>query len=141
LEQATDRSIEMAAGIPNQAEALDPILHRVSKLLGAQRGGALAGHIGSGALSSVDPLALFHCLCHISHRLNGSAITGIDAHCAAGRAIVELAFEDDVYLPVDESNVIESMALLLSQGVAFEPHPTDTSRIRITIPNSEASDA
>ena len=141
LVQATDRSIETAAGITSQAEALDPVLQRVSTLLGAQKGVPLTGHIGSGALSSVDPLALFHCLCHISRPLNGPSVVGIDAHRAAERAIVELAFEGDAAVPTEEPNVLESMALLMKQGVTIEAHPTDSSRIRITIPNSEESDA
>lgn len=141
LEQATDRSIEMAAGIPNQAEALDPVLQRISTLLGAQKGTALTGHIGTGSLSTVDPLALFHCLCHISQRLNGPPVVGIDAHRAAGLSIVELAFEGDATFPSEESDALESMALLMNQGVTIEPHPTDSCRIRLTIPNSEASDA
>ena len=142
LEQATDRAIEMAAGIPNKAEALDPVLHRVVTLLEAQTGKELAGHIGTGSESTVDPVALFHCLCHISQRLRGPPLTGIDAHRASSRAIIELVFEGNApAMSVGESGEPNPFALLTSQGVTIEPHPNDSCRIRITIPNSEAADA
>ena len=142
LEQATDRAIEIAAGLPNKAEALDPVLQRVVILLEAQTGRSLAGHIGTGSESTVDPVALFHCLCHISQRLNGPPLNGIDAHRAASRAIVELAFEGDApAMSIEESGEPDPFALLTSQGVTIEPHPNDSCRIRITIPNSEAADA
>jgi hypothetical protein len=142
LEQATDRAIEVAAKIPNQAEALDPVLRRVASLLGAQAGKSLAGHIGTGCQSTVDPLALFHSLCHISQRLNGPPVVEIDAHRAGEQAIVELAFESNAPLvSSEEFNGLESIALIKKQGVSIEPHPTNSCRIRVTIPYSEASNA
>jgi hypothetical protein len=68
-------------------------------------------------------------------------VVGFDAHRAAELSIVELAFEGDAAFPSEESDAPESMALLMNQGVTIEPHPTDSCRIRITIPSSEASDA
>jgi len=142
LEHATDRAIESAAGIPAQLEPLDPILQRAATLLGAQMGVALTGHIGTGAKTSVDPLNLFRCICHIAQRLSGPRVVGVDAHRTGGEASIEVAFEDTAPSVIpDELSVIEDFALLTNQGVIIEPHPTDSCRIRITIPNSEASNA
>ncbi len=90
IEKSHDHAIEKAAGIPPAGESLDQLVQNISTLLNLN----IAGHLGSGALCTVDPFALSHSILSICRDV--SDITSIDTHKAGNTAVVTLSFDSEI---------------------------------------------
>ena len=130
VEQASDRAIERAAGLPPVAEKLDEILTRARRIWVAQWDEDLRGHIGTGALTHVDPFAITRLVLSLLQPHGAESPSRMDAHRSGGSAWVEISFTGELH-PQDINP---------PDGVTVEPHPTDGGLLRLTIPLADPTD-
>ena len=96
LDKTHDRSVEQSAELIPNHESLDDLIGFVKELIALQGTHRPGGHLGSGAMIQVEPLALAHVLIQLADRGHSGPATAIDSYRSGEHAIIEFRFETPI---------------------------------------------
>lgn len=134
LDKTHDRSVEQSAGLSSIPEALDDLVRSVCEIICLQDGKVPGGHLGSGALVSVEPLALAHVLIQIADRGPLGRAIAVDSYRSGEHAVLEFRFEGPVTTAMIDDHInTRSWAMLAPLSPVLNVVDADPHILRLSL--------
>jgi hypothetical protein len=140
VDEAHDRAIESGAGMTPTPVCADTVLGSVRTLLKLSTGQAIGGHLGSGTMLGVDPLALITLLLHLGSHTPLGTVSDIESYRSGDALIIECRYAIELTDTADLTDI--SAWMHLSQaGAQMTRTPGDPYILRLILPDGNTPNA